>query len=155
MKLFKSLGIFALGLAVFLTSCEEDIEPTPEPAVQFSLSANQASLVGSSTASDISPKVMFTNDTDEEITLTWHRIDNLPTNWEAATCDNIACHAPVTTMRDMTLPAAGETGSSFELKVSFYPNGETGTATSDIRIYDPADSARTVQTVTFEAISER
>lgn len=155
MKLFKSLVFFALGLSLFLTACEEEIEPTPEAAVQFSLSSTEATLTGASNDADISPKVTLTNDTDEAVTLRWERIDNLPTGWEAATCDNVACHTPATTVRDMEVPAAGAEGDSFDFKVSFYPNGETGTATAEVRIYDPVDSARTVQSVTFEAISQR
>lgn len=154
MKFLKSIGFFAIALSLFLTACEEEIEPTPEPAIQFSLSAMEATLTGRATDAEISPTVTFTNDSDAPITLRWERTETLPSGWEAATCDNVACHIPSVTVRDMEVPAAGEEGSSFPLKVTFYPNTNRGTANANIRLYDPTDSARTVQVVSFEAIAE-
>lgn len=134
------------AMAILFTSCEKD--PVEEPAVQFSLAATSAMGSGRASSVEIDAKVKFKNLESTAITIKWQRYDVVvPTNWQVSTCDNEQCRVPAVTEYTMTIPA----NDSFDMKAVFYPNNEVGTGTARIRVFDPADSARTVQSILYTA----
>ncbi len=138
--------LFALLAGSFVfASCERD--PIEEPAIEFSLASTAVSNSARAISAEIDAKVKFKNLESTPITVKWQRYDvNIPTDWQVAVCDNEQCRVPAVTEYTMTIPA----NDSFELKLVAYPNGVIGTGTARIRLYDPADSARTVRSVLFE-----
>jgi hypothetical protein len=134
----------AAAMAILFTSCKED--PIEEPAVQFSLEATSAMNSGRASSVEIDAKVKFRNLENKVIIIKWQRYDvNVPSTWQVATCDNEQCRVPAVTEYTMTIPA----NDSFDMKAVFYPNAEVGTGTARIRVFDPADSARTVQSILY------
>lgn len=142
----KKLLFALLATSFAFTACEKD--PDEEPAaIQFSLDATTASNSARASSAEIDAKVKFRNLENKTISVKWQRYDvNVPASWQVATCDNEQCRVPAVTEYTMTIPA----NDSFDLKLVVYPNGEIGTGTARIRVYDPTDSARTVQSIYYE-----
>lgn len=110
---------------------------------KFSMSTNSDN--GSATASNVKVeyKSKVTNLTSSNLDLRWVRtIDgNTPARWEVTICDNVQCHIPTVSTYDITIPANG----NFDLKIGFNPKSILGTGDATVHLYEPSDSANTVQ----------
>lgn len=84
-----------------------------------------------------------TNLRSADLDLRWVRtIDaNTPARWDIDVCDIVQCHIPSVSTYDITVPANG----SFDLKIGFNPNSNLGTGDATVYLYEPSDSAGTVQ----------
>ena len=144
--------LFALA-GLGLTACDktEDDGPTVILA-EFSLSQMAPSLTQRRIADpEISPISVLRNTSNREVKLVWRRISgDLPSGWELAVCDDVACHAPSVARREMTLPP----DAVVDMKITFRHNEVEGRGEASLLIFDPQDSAATVRTVTFTAVAE-
>ena len=141
----KKVLFAAACLSIFSTACEPD-DPVLPDAVRFSLAATAVSNTGRASGTEVDAKVKFYNLESKTISIKWQRYDVMvPTDWQVATCDNEQCRVPAVTEFTMTIPA----NDSFDMKLVVYPNGVVGTGTAKIRLYDPTDSARTVQSILY------
>lgn len=70
-------------------------------------------------------KAIITNDTDQDLILTWNRnVIEITDGWGSAVCDVNQCYSPSTSSFDFEL-AAGDSGA---MDVHVYPNGFEGAA---------------------------
>lgn len=110
----------------------------------FSMSTNVEN--GSATASNVKVayKSRVTNLTGSNLDLRWVRTINssTPSRWDIDVCDIVQCHIPTVRTYDITVPANG----SFDLKIGFNPNNILGNGHATVYLYEPSDSAGTVQT---------
>ncbi len=119
---------------------------TTPPAPNFSLSiTNDTSSALAS--SSLEYKTVFTNLSSDSIEITWIRIEDAgnPATWSYTTCDHITCWAPFIT--EKTNKVAGN--HVFDFKTEISPNSATGTGTVTTLLFEPSDSAGTVQTHTI------
>jgi hypothetical protein len=145
----KKLLVAALAAAL-CTACKKTPE-APDLAT-FDLSATTATArTRIIVDSEINPKVRLTNTSGRQVELKWRRMNvNVPSTWEVATCDDVACHAPLVDNRVMTLADT----ASFEMKITFRHNGELGTGTAQIVVFDPQDSSATARVISYTATAE-
>ncbi len=98
---------------------------------------------GSATDFEIVAYSTIRNLTSNPINLRWLRTQNsFPQGWQAAICDNITCHAPITDSSDFTIPANG----TAPIDLHFYPNNSVGSGNAVVRVFKPSDRANAVQT---------
>jgi hypothetical protein len=141
----KKVLFAAACLSIFSTACEPD-DPILPDAVRFSLAATSVSNLGRASSPEVDAKIKFYNLENKVINIKWQRYDVVvPADWQVATCDNNQCWVPAIAEQLMTIPA----NDSFDMKLVVYPNGVVGTGTAKFRMYDPTDSARTVQSVLY------
>lgn len=112
----------------------------------FSMSTN--SETGSATASTtkIEYKSKVTNLTNTNLDLRWTRVidGGTPGSWSVDVCDINICHVPTISTADFSMPANAE----FDLKIGFNPNRALGAGSATVYLYEPNDSANTVQIFT-------
>lgn len=142
----KKLLLASACIAALASSCKEDDPITPDP-IQFSLASTTVSNTGRASSVEIDAKIKFKNLENSAVTVRWERYDvNIPATWQVSVCDNEQCRVPSIDAYTMTIPA----NDSFDMKAVFYPNNEMGTGSIYIRMYDPADSARTVKSAMYQ-----
>ena len=148
-NLIKPFGIALMASSLFFTACKNDdttndVTPTPT-AANFSLTTLSPSESGRN-LDEINVKTYLTADTDAN--LVWRRsTENLPTGWTALVCTAGNCFD----INTLTMPLNTTANNQEEIKVTFMTSMNLGTGTFDLLVFDPIDSAGTVQTVTFEA----
>jgi len=151
----KHLLLLTMMLLVGLSACKDDCESgdcdeTPTVTKSFTVSGNTADISGSADDAELNAKVTFTNTstTDEDISVRWEVMNqNLPSGWNSAVCDNVTCHAPTVMDRTMTITK----DETFDFKVTFYPDGNSGTGTVDVKLYVEGDEENTTEMITFSA----
>jgi hypothetical protein len=145
----KNIVFLSALVCFFFASCDRTETPEPAAAIQFSL-ANDSSLVtGRVSSFELDAYIMFKNLENKSISIKWVRYDELKSNaaWEIATCDNVTCYAPSINSQTITVAAM----DSFSFKIVFRPQSITGIGSAKVKFFDPADSARTVKEVYFQA----
>jgi hypothetical protein len=148
MKNFKllSLALFAM-VALTIASCSTDPGTTPT-GPNFSITEINYTVSGSVTEPELVGKISITNTSSEAITLHWIRQNvATPTGWATAVCDHIQCYPVGIAEKDLPIDA----GATIELKMNFYPDGNDGTGSCDLVIYDTADRTNTEATHSFSA----
>jgi len=121
-------------------------------AQTFSVDTDNASVSGDISSSVIEVAIHVDNISAAPITLRWRLIPasiSLPSGWTTSVCDINGCYSPSTYVKDFNM-AIGALDAY--VKVSFIHNGNIGTGTEQILLFDIADSAGTVQTLNYEAI---
>jgi hypothetical protein len=147
MKNFKLLAaILLLVGSVTIYSCGDDTPVATGPS--FSVTEVEMNPTGTITDVDINGKVKIKNTSDAQINLYWVRNNiNVPNNWLTAFCDHVLCYPVATIEGDIIL----EAGQEEELKLVFRPDGNRGTGSADLVLYDKADQAGSTVTHTFTA----
>ena len=146
----KNLCLTALAATILFSACKKD-ETTESPVykVPFSISDNTSSSSARAVEFEIEAKVGFKNLTENTIQVVWERFDVvMPEGWESAVCDNELCHVPTVSTKIMQVSPFEE----FDFKSVMRPGGVTGTGSCKIRLYDKADSARSVQVIDYTII---
>lgn len=110
---------------------------------------NDSSFVIGHVSGDNVGKNFIYNTSNDALTLTWRRVTNNPNIGTTAICDINICYPETTNAASFTLEA-GDTGN---LDVHFYPGDEyaTGTGTVEVILFEPDDSANTVQSFTVHS----
>ncbi len=113
-------------------------------APNFSMAKNTDS--GSSFANNdkVEYTTNITNDSGADLELKWVKEYDAqtPSAWNIDVCDNNLCYPANVFSQTFNMPAS----SSFDLKVGFNPQFTAGTATTTVHVFEPSDSAGTVQT---------
>jgi hypothetical protein len=150
MKNFKLLSLALLAvIALTIASCGTDDTPPTPAGPNFSVVEVNYTVTGNAEA-ELVTKVSVTNTSAEDITLHWVRQNVVtPTGWITAVCDHLECYAPMLEANDLLI----EANTTIELKMNFYPDGISGTGSSDLLIYDTADQANTEATYSFSAVA--
>lgn len=136
----------ANSAAVGTLSYSYTASSTP-PAPNFSLS----SMADTGTTSSGSPmreyKTVLTNLTGSDLTIKWVRVEasSYPNGWSSYTCDYIQCHTPNVVEFENTLPA----NYALDFKTTVNSAGIDGTGDVTTYIFEPSDSAGTVQIYTI------
>lgn len=93
------------------------------------------------------------NNSSDTVIYRWRRVvEEIPSTWESAVCDEIACRFPsVNTINDTIKIAPGD---STNLDVHFYNEGRVGEGYVEVIAFDVADSANTVVNAKFYAKAE-
>lgn len=109
----------------------------------FSMDKNTDSGTAAASNVKVEYKSKVTNLRSSDLDLRWVRtIDGgTPTRWDVDVCDIVQCHIPTVSTYDITVPANG----SFDLKIGFNSNSVLGTGDATVYLYEPSDSAGTVQ----------
>ena len=147
----KNLCLSALAATILFSACSKD-KTTESPAysVPFSISENTAEYSARAIEFEIEAKVGFKNLTEKTIEVVWERFDVvMPEGWESAVCDNELCHIPTVSTKVMQVSPLEE----FDFKSVMRPAGIAGTGNCKIRLYDKADSARSVQVIDYTIIA--
>ncbi len=116
----------------------------------FSISpVSPVSISGDSDDYEIVAKSTITNNTDQELRLTWVRIVNDLANpsWQTLVCDNITCWGPTRNENTFGLTPNGEGN----LDVHFQTDNEPGSGSVELLVYAIDDSANVNMTITYEA----
>jgi hypothetical protein len=101
---------------------------------------------GSKSDFDITSTMDILNMTHVNKNLTWTRVINsMTTGWQNTVCDPDLCRQPTTNTASFSLGA----DSIKEFVMHFYPNGNNGSASVTLYVYDATDSANTVMARTF------
>lgn len=113
----------------------------------FSMSTNSESGTATASSAKVAYKSKVINLTNSDLSLRWVRTlgTNNPGRWDIDVCDIVQCHIPTVSTYTFNVPA----NDSFYLKIGFQTQGSTGTASAKVYLFEPSDSASTVQT--FEA----
>lgn len=148
MKNFRLLtAILVLAVSMTVYSCNDDEPIGPS----FSVTEIEMSPTGRAIDVDINGKIKVKNTSDAQINLYWVRNNIVvPNGWETALCDHELCYPVAVVERDLIL----EAGQEVELKLVFRPDGNVGTGSADLVLYDKADQAGTTKTYTFSAMAQ-
>jgi len=135
--MMKTLLLSILSVVLFsFGAVAQDFYITPIPV----------NVAGDAGASSIEASSKVVNKTDNTLNLRWEIfVIDMPTTWEVAICDSDQCYPPEVIANDYTLEPREEA----DMKPTFYPFGNEGTATIEVFVYDPLDSLNTIQINTY------
>ena len=115
---------------------------------KFSLSKNNDSGTAAASSSKIEYTSVVTNLSNSTLNLRWVRTltSGTPSRWNIDVCDNVQCHIPSVSTFDISMTP----NETFDLKIGFMANTLTGTGDATVYLFEPSDSANTVQV--FQAV---
>lgn len=149
----KNIRTISALLCLGFLACqkaENKNEDLPTNDFQIEASSSNVSKTGVASDEEIVAKSSVRNLSTETIKIRWLRVSKIVSpNWEMAVCDTNACYFPSVDSADFEIPAQ----KSARLWAYFYPSGNTGSGSSEVRVFDPNNRTQFI-TIKYQALAE-